>query len=100
MRKTYPVELAVREIVAGFERRKRRICVPKFMVLGHALRPLLTTRIAERDALAVAPEMERAFKQELAERGLAASVSERTGGQVSHEGDRVHAASSASSGGG
>ena len=41
-----------------------------------------------------------ATARELAERGLAASVSERTGGQVSHEGDRVHAASSASSGGG
>jgi hypothetical protein len=37
----------------------------------------------ERDSLAAAPEMERAFQQELAERGLeGASVSERTARQL------------------
>ena len=36
------------------------------------MRPLLTTSIVERDQLAAAPEMERAFQQEMAERGVLA----------------------------
>jgi hypothetical protein len=48
-----------------------------------ALRPLLTTRMVERDRLAIAPAMEQSFRQEMAERGLeGASVSERTARQL------------------
>lgn len=84
-KKTYPVERAVRDIVAGFEQRRRRICVPRFVYLAHALRPLLTTRLLERDQLAIAPEIERSFRRELAERGPeGASVSERTAKQLAH----------------
>ena len=84
-KKTYPVERAVRDIVAGFEQRRRRICVPRFVYLAHALRPLLTTRLMERDQLAIAPELERSFRQELVERGPErASLSERTANQLTH----------------
>jgi NAD(P)-dependent dehydrogenase (short-subunit alcohol dehydrogenase family) len=82
-KKTYPVEQAVRDIVAGFEQRSRRICTPRFVYAAHALRPLLNTRAMQRDQLAVAPEMERAFEQELAERGReGASISERAARQL------------------
>jgi short-subunit dehydrogenase len=80
-KKTYPVERAAKDIVRGFERRRRRICTPPFVYLAQAFRPLLTTRLIERDQLAVAPEMERAFLEDLAEPGLA-GVSERIAEQV------------------
>jgi NAD(P)-dependent dehydrogenase (short-subunit alcohol dehydrogenase family) len=84
-KKTYPVERAVKDIVEGFEQRRRRICTPKFVYAAHAVRPLLATRIMQRENLAAAPEMERAFRQDLAERGLdGASVSERTARQLVH----------------
>jgi hypothetical protein len=78
------------DIVRGFEQRRRRICTPRFVYTVHALRPLLTTRIFERDLLAVAPEMERAFQQELAERGVeGACVSERVAAQLAQSAERV-----------
>jgi NAD(P)-dependent dehydrogenase (short-subunit alcohol dehydrogenase family) len=87
-KKTYPVEQAVKDIVAGFEQRSRRICIPRFVYVAHALRPVLNTPAMQRDQLAVAPEMERAFEQDLAEHGLeAASMSERTARQVVHASD-------------
>ncbi len=49
----------------------------------HALRPLLTTRLFERDTFAIAPEMEARFRQDLADRGVTgASLSERIASQV------------------
>src|SRR5581483_1722572 len=82
-RKTYPVERAATDIVSGFERRRRRICVPPFVQVAQALRPLLTTRLFERDQLAIAPELERRFAQDVEERGaVAASASERIATQV------------------
>jgi hypothetical protein len=51
--------------------------------MAHVLRPLLTTRLMERDQLAVAPEIERLFEQDLARRGAAAaSVSHRVEEQI------------------
>jgi NAD(P)-dependent dehydrogenase (short-subunit alcohol dehydrogenase family) len=82
-RKTYPVERAATDIVSGFERRKRRIGVPPFVLVAHVLRPLLTTRLFERDARAAVPELERRFEQDVEQRGAAAaSASERIGRQV------------------
>jgi NAD(P)-dependent dehydrogenase (short-subunit alcohol dehydrogenase family) len=82
-KRTYPVDRAVNDIVAGFEQRQRRICTPRFVYVAHALRPLLTTRMFERDQLKVAPEMERIFRQEVSEHGVAgASVSDRLAGQL------------------
>jgi NAD(P)-dependent dehydrogenase (short-subunit alcohol dehydrogenase family) len=86
-KRTYPVERAAADIVAGFEARSRRICTPRFAQLAHVLRPLLTTRLMESDQLKAAPDIERLFEQEIAERGLeGASASDRTATQLhSHE---------------
>jgi NAD(P)-dependent dehydrogenase (short-subunit alcohol dehydrogenase family) len=82
-KRSYPVQHAVRDIVAGFEGRRRRICTPKFVWAAHALRPLLTTALFERDQRAAAPEMERVFREELAERGAtSASASDRVAAQM------------------
>jgi NAD(P)-dependent dehydrogenase (short-subunit alcohol dehydrogenase family) len=82
-KRTYPLERAVTDIVAGFEARRRRICTPRFVVLAHMLRPLLTTPLFERDQLAAAPDITRLFEAEVAERGAeGASTSERVAGQL------------------
>jgi NAD(P)-dependent dehydrogenase (short-subunit alcohol dehydrogenase family) len=82
-KKTYPVERAAADIVAGFERRSRRICVPTFVHAAHALRPLLTTRLFERQTFGIAPDLERRFAEDVEERGAAAaSASERISRQV------------------
>jgi hypothetical protein len=78
-------ERAVADIVAGFERRRRRICTPRFVQLAHMARPLLTSRMFERDQIAAAPDITRLFEQELAERGPeGASVSDRVATQLEH----------------
>jgi NAD(P)-dependent dehydrogenase (short-subunit alcohol dehydrogenase family) len=80
--KTYPVEQAARVIVNGFEKRSRRICVPEYLRVVQAMRALLTTRLFERDQLAVAAEMEDVFVETQAACGTeAASASERTAAQ-------------------
>ena len=82
-RRTHPLKRAVADIVAGFEARKRRICSPRFVVLAHWLRPLLTTSMFERDQRKAAPEITRLFEAELAERGAeGASTSERVAEQL------------------
>jgi NAD(P)-dependent dehydrogenase (short-subunit alcohol dehydrogenase family) len=92
LKKTYPVDRAVKDIVNGFEQRQRRICVPPFMRVLQAIRPLLTTRLVEADELRIAPEMERAWQQELAEKGVeGASVSDRVAGQIHHPHEHVGA---------
>jgi NAD(P)-dependent dehydrogenase (short-subunit alcohol dehydrogenase family) len=81
--KTYSAEQAARVIVNGFEKRSRRICVPGYLRVVHALRPLLTTRLFERDQLAVAAEMEKAFVETQAELGTeAASAGDRIAAQL------------------
>jgi NAD(P)-dependent dehydrogenase (short-subunit alcohol dehydrogenase family) len=82
-KKSYPVERAVADIVAGFEARKRRICTPKFVLAAHVLRPLIATKAFERDQRAAAPEMERVFREEMTERGAtSASASDRIAAQL------------------
>jgi NAD(P)-dependent dehydrogenase (short-subunit alcohol dehydrogenase family) len=77
-RKTYPVERAARDIADGFDRRARRICTPGFVRAAHVLRAALTTRAFERDLVRAAPDIERLFAAQVAERGrLETSVSER-----------------------
>jgi NAD(P)-dependent dehydrogenase (short-subunit alcohol dehydrogenase family) len=77
-KKTYPVERAARDIADGFDRRARRICTPGFVRIAHVLRAALTTRPFERDLVRAAPDIERLFAEQAAERGrLETSVSER-----------------------
>jgi NAD(P)-dependent dehydrogenase (short-subunit alcohol dehydrogenase family) len=76
--KTYPVERAARDIAAGFDKRARRICTPGFVRIAHVLRAALTTRPFERDLVQAAPDIERLFAEQAAQRGrLETSVSER-----------------------
>jgi NAD(P)-dependent dehydrogenase (short-subunit alcohol dehydrogenase family) len=85
-RKTYPVERAARDIADGFDRRARRICTPRFVQLAHVLRAASTTRLLERQVLAAAPEIERLFEAQAAERGrLAVSVSDRVASRMTSE---------------
>lgn len=85
-RRSYPVERAATDIARGFERRKRRICTPWFTRLLHLMRPALTTRLIERTARTAAPDFERLFEQEIAERGVeVASLSERVAEQLERE---------------
>lgn len=87
--RSYPLQRAVDDIVAGFEARSRRICTPRFVQLAHLLRPALTTRFFERDQLAAAPEIMGMFEEEIRERGLeGASMSERVAAQVERESAR------------
>lgn len=86
LNRTYPVERAAADILAGFEQRRRRICTPRFVQLAHILRPALTSRLFERDQVAAAPDITRLFEEDAAERGIeAASVSERVAAQVGHD---------------
>ena len=81
LNKTYPVSRAARDIARGFERRRRRICTPWYVQAGHAVRPLLSTRVLARDQYRVAPEMEEAFRAQSSEQGSAgASMSARVTG--------------------
>lgn len=76
--KTFPVERAAREIADGFDRRASRICTPKFVRAAHVMRAALTTRPFQRGLTAAAPDIERLFAEQMAERGRReASVSER-----------------------
>ena len=85
-KKTYPVQRAVTDIVAGFEARQRRICTPRFVIAAHILRSLLTTSLFERDSLAVAPDLARMFEAEVSERGVEhASASDRVAAQIEHQ---------------
>ena len=85
-RKVYPVERAARDIADGFDRRARRICTPRFVQLAHVLRAASTTRLFERQVLAAAPDIERLFQAQAAERGLlAVSVSDRVSARITSE---------------
>jgi NAD(P)-dependent dehydrogenase (short-subunit alcohol dehydrogenase family) len=80
---TLPVDRAVTDIVAGFERRRRRICSPRYMQVAHVMRPALTTWLFERGWRAAAPEISRLYDEDISARGAeGASVSERVGRQL------------------
>jgi NAD(P)-dependent dehydrogenase (short-subunit alcohol dehydrogenase family) len=82
-KKTYPVERVARDIADGFDKRARRICTPGFVRVAHVLRAALTTAPFERDLLRAAPDIERLFAQQAAERGtLETSVSDRVRDQL------------------
>jgi NAD(P)-dependent dehydrogenase (short-subunit alcohol dehydrogenase family) len=81
--RTMAVERVVADIVAGFEQRRRRICSPWFMQVAQVIRPVLTTRLFERDWRAAAPDITRLFEEEIRARGReGASVSDRIGRQL------------------
>jgi len=62
-------ESAARKMVAGIARRQRRIWVPGWVRVLHWLRPWLHTRLAERELLRAAPDIERHYLEGLAAEG-------------------------------
>ena len=81
LRKTTPgflnqeieVDDAARMIVAGLQRRARRIWVPGWVRMLYWLRALLHTRWAEHELLKAAPDIERLFLEGTAISGVQAS---------------------------
>lgn len=64
---------AARLIANGIERRASRIWVPGWVRALHWLRALLHTRVAERELLKAAPDIERLYAEGLVSSGSAAS---------------------------
>jgi NAD(P)-dependent dehydrogenase (short-subunit alcohol dehydrogenase family) len=73
MRAATDADSAARRMVDGIARRDRRIWVPGWVRVLHWLRPWLHTRLAERELLRAAPEIERAWLEGLAAEGRLAS---------------------------
>ena len=69
---TSPAE-AARQIADGMARRASRIWVPGWVRVLHWMRALLHTRVAERELLKAAPDIERLYAEGLVESGSAAS---------------------------
>jgi hypothetical protein len=63
LRRTYPLDKAVAETVAGIEQRANRIIYPRFLRLGLALRGVLGPR-SERSLVKAMPEVERLSKDQ------------------------------------
>jgi NAD(P)-dependent dehydrogenase (short-subunit alcohol dehydrogenase family) len=68
-----PAAVAAARIADGLARRARRIWVPGWVRALHALRALLHSRVAERELLRAAPEMEALYLQGVAAEGTLAS---------------------------
>ena len=76
--KTIPVDVCVRAFVDGLEGRKRRVYVPGWVGAIGWLKPVLTSKIGERETLKRAAEMVPAMDAEVAAMGR--STSERVQG--------------------
>ena len=64
---------AARQIADGVARRASRIWVPGWVRVLHWMRALLHTRVAERELLKAAPDIERLYAEGLVQSGSAAS---------------------------
>ena len=66
-------ETAARIMVDGIARRQRRIWVPGWVRMLHWLRPVLHTRLGERELMRAAPDIERFYLEGLQTHGRLAS---------------------------
>jgi NAD(P)-dependent dehydrogenase (short-subunit alcohol dehydrogenase family) len=73
MNRETPAAVAAQIIADGISRRARRIWVPGWVRALHWLRALLHSRLAERELLRAAPEMEAVYLEGLATEGSLAS---------------------------
>ena len=64
---------AARQIASGIAQRASRIWVPGWVRVLHWMRALLHTRVAERELLKAAPDIERLYAEGLVQSGSAAS---------------------------
>jgi NAD(P)-dependent dehydrogenase (short-subunit alcohol dehydrogenase family) len=77
--RTYPLPPAIDEVVAAIAERRRRIAYPRWFLKALAVRQLMASRLAERQAAKTVPETMREYDLLIAERGVkAASATERT----------------------
>jgi NAD(P)-dependent dehydrogenase (short-subunit alcohol dehydrogenase family) len=77
--RTYPLPPAIDEVVAAIAQRRRRVAYPRWFLAVLAIRQLLASPLAERQAVKTVPEAIRDYDEMVAERGAsAASATERT----------------------
>jgi NAD(P)-dependent dehydrogenase (short-subunit alcohol dehydrogenase family) len=77
--RTYPLPPAIDEVVAAIAQRRRRVAYPRWCLKALALRQLLASPLAERQAVKAVPEALREYDRLVAERGTsAAGTTERT----------------------
>jgi len=77
--RTYPLPPAIDEVVAAIAQRRRRVAYPRWCLKALALRQLLASPLAERQAGKSVPDALREYDRMVAERGASgAGASERT----------------------
>jgi NAD(P)-dependent dehydrogenase (short-subunit alcohol dehydrogenase family) len=72
--RTTPLERCVAAFVEGLEQRSRRVYVPRWVAALAWLKPLLTSRLGEREPLKQAPRMLPMLDAEMAELGRSTSA--------------------------
>ncbi len=72
--KTIPLDRCVAAFVEGLEQRKRRVYVPRWVAALAWLKPLLTSRLGEREPLKQVPRMLPMMDAEVAELGRSTSA--------------------------
>jgi NAD(P)-dependent dehydrogenase (short-subunit alcohol dehydrogenase family) len=77
--RTYPLPPAIDEVVAAIAERRRRVAYPRWFLKALAVRQLMASPFAERQAAKRVPQAMEEYEQMVAERGTAAaSATERT----------------------
>jgi NAD(P)-dependent dehydrogenase (short-subunit alcohol dehydrogenase family) len=77
--RTYPLAPAIDEVAAAIAERRRRVAYPRWFLKALALRQLMASPLAERQAAKLVPEALREYDRIVAERGAsAAAATERT----------------------
>ena len=74
-----PVEEAARRIAHGIAERRARVYLPHFVRLLRWLRTPLHTTLGERDTRRAMPEIEAAWRHDVANRGVEGASTRRGG---------------------
>ena len=91
LRRSISADTAADMIIDGIVRRARRIWVPRWVRVLHWLRVVMSTKLAERQLLKAAPEMEQLFLQTVATSGVkASSVAPRELSRMKADGDSLN----------
>jgi hypothetical protein len=69
LNKTYPVESIVAAVADGFERRRARIFLPRFVEIAYRMRNQANSGPLVHDQLRIAPELRRLFDKQAKEEG-------------------------------
>ena len=91
LRRAISADTAADMIIDGIVCRARRIWVPRWVRVLHWLRVVMSTKLAERQLLKAAPEMEQLFLQTVATSGVkASSVAPRELSRMKADGDSLN----------